>query len=168
RHFSGTIECGGAGCLAGLPRMETRSECVDPTPFTQRHDLVDQQIMRLLSGTARPEEIAGVLRWRAESIENEVRYQELTDVWSATEPASRDTATRVPDVARIIAIASRRANAAAGAAPAGSTLARAAAVVALMVGGMAVGRVLWSSPESLAAVEISTGPNELSNMRLTD
>ncbi len=129
---------------------------------------MDQQIIRLLNGTAQPEEVAAVLRWRAESAENEERYHEFTSVWAATERSGGGDGARVPDAGRIISIAARRGMEPPARIPVGGGLVRAAALAAVFLGGAVVGRMLWSGPEQLAAIELSTGPNELSSARLND
>jgi transmembrane sensor len=129
---------------------------------------VDQKIIQSLNGTARPEEDAEVMRWRAESMENESRYQEFAGIWGATSPPEEMNGIRVPDAARIIAIANRRTGRARAAEAFGGTLVRAAAMAGIFLGGIAAGRLFLAGPDPLAALEISTGPNELTSARLSD
>lgn len=118
---------------------------------------------------AGPEEIEAVRRWRSESPENERWYQGLATVWEATERSSTPD-PRPPRAERVIALA-ERSRIVGGSVARGAELrpsfVRAAIVGALVAAGVLIGRF---SPraEAVAAVEISTGPNELTNVRLPD
>jgi transmembrane sensor len=69
---------------------------------------LDELIIQVLNGDAPPDAAERVRRWRADSEENELRYREMSQVWSLTEPVAPSIAESPVDVSVILKAAEER------------------------------------------------------------
>lgn len=135
---------------------------------------MDELILQTLSGNAAPSVEERVRRWRAESPENEARYQDIALVWSATAPEVLPDGAGPTDPGAIIAEADRRRSADAGAGRRGAfrrvlAIAAGIAAVAVSVRLLTVDRAapeLWPTYAAAAAAPRTVALDDGSFVRL--